>query len=48
MIITVTLNPAIDMWLTVPALEKGKFVRSEKERLNAGGKVSSLQGFCRS
>ncbi|HAR40376.1 MAG TPA: uridylate kinase [Coprothermobacter sp.] len=38
MIITVTLNPAIDMWLTVPALEKGKFVRSEKERLNAGGK----------
>jgi len=38
MIITVTLNPAIDMWLTVPTLEKGKFVRSEKERLNAGGK----------
>jgi 1-phosphofructokinase len=38
MIITVTLNPAIDMWLTVPTLQKGQFVRSEKERLNAGGK----------
>lgn len=38
MIITVTLNPAIDMWLTVSSLQKGQFVRSEKERLNAGGK----------
>jgi 1-phosphofructokinase len=38
MIVTVTLNPAIDKSLTVPRFEVGKTNRGEVRRIDAGGK----------
>ena len=38
MIVTVTLNPAIDRSLTVPRFEVGKTNRGEVTRTDAGGK----------
>ncbi|NPV88605.1 uridylate kinase [Coprothermobacteraceae bacterium] len=38
MVISITLNPAVDMWLSVPELRKGDFSRARTKRLNPGGK----------
>ncbi len=53
MIYTVTLNPAVDKELVVPAIEVDKVLRSREARLDFGGKdfnvsrrCCSLEGTC--